>query len=300
MQYSFSGAMKEISSYVEAELESDAVDSLHQRSKKVLEDLSKMYDNFFYTLAESGVKSGVDADESGLPQMYEGLKGVSPWKAVSPQWFNVKMKGAALDSMTFYRGITEGITRKGVTRKSRSRKANRQLSLHQYMSRLGQRSGSTDKFFGQPKIGYELIRPDGKVTQINPDLSPGSRPGAIYSLTTRGDKGRFLKNIDGTVLKAQVWLFPKLEGLLPESRFTDVTNIEDRVTRYLASQDPTYELQWQKIFGTRKTGAAKTGPRKGEQKRVGQWKIRPLVTPLIQWYAEQGMQRILSKLEFYS
>jgi hypothetical protein len=302
MQYSFSGAMKEISTYIQVELDSDAVDSLKYRSKFVVEKLAELYRNFFYTLAESGIKSGTDSDEGGLPQLYEGLAGVYPWKPVSPQWFNVKMKAAAIDSYMFYRGISEGITRKGITRKSSKRGVNRNLSLHQYVSGLDQKKGSVDRFFGQPKIAYELIRPDGKKVEISQNLSPGSRGGSIYQVMTHGDKGRFVSgNIDGTILRSQIWLFPNLEGLLPETMENGTVlslNIEDRVTRYLGAKDPNHLMQWQKIFGVRKTGAAKTGPNKGEQKKAGQWKLRPLVTPLIQWYSEIGMARVMQKLEY--
>jgi hypothetical protein len=290
---------------VEAELESEAVRTLASRSKVVLEELSKMYDNFFYTLAENGVKSGTDSDEGGLPEMYTGLSGVAPWKAVSPRWFDIKMKAAAIDSYMFYRGISEGIVRKGETqrvKRSRKQSTNRNLSLYRYILNLGRGMGNTDKFFGKPKIGYELVRPDGKTVEINRDLSPEGRGGGIYSLTTHGDKGKYLsglQHMNGTVLKSQIWLFPNLEGLLPESMDNGTAlslNIEDRVARYLGSQDKSYLMQWQKIFGIRKTGAAKTGPNKGEQKKSGQWKLRPLVTPMIQWYSEQGMKRVLEKL----
>lgn len=294
-------AIAQASTRIEQVLTAKAVNNLRLRSQQVMWILRNTYSDIFTTITNiAGGDAAVPGESRGSPAIFKDI-GAPAWKKLSEPWLKKKEKyGPYPEIMDFYHGISSGIKRHemfGVrTRKRKARKprGNRGLPLHTYLEGLataGNGEKAVQKFFGPASISYSMRRPDGAEVWIAKDLKAS---GAIGHITNVGPKG-FLKSMDGTVLTAQIFAFPKLAGLMA-SKWNLSGNMEDRVTRFMAAQDPGHLRQWQKIFGQRKGALIKRGKNKG-QMSDSTWKIRPLVTPVLQWYLTIEFERALRRLK---
>jgi hypothetical protein len=87
----------------------------------------------------------------------------------------------------------------------------------------------------------------------------------------------FLKAINGSVLTAQIWAFPKLTGM----KVGDLVIPEYEIVDLLAKTTGDWK-QWAKINAQRKGTT---------------WRIRPAVTPLIKWYLRVKFEKIMRELK---
>lgn len=279
---SFREALGAASTRIEENIMSSMIGELKERSEMAVMELRDAYQTFFGVVLQAVTKPGVHGDTNyGMPSFLSGLSNPTPgWKELSSNWMKRKERATAPDAFNIYRGLTEGahtgmrgrknVGQHGPVKKGRGR------SFKQYLETLSADRSAPGRIFGEPKIGYALIRPDGGKVSIfqNPKT-----PGAIGKIQQhQGGTGWFAKALDGTRLQAQIWAFPKLEGLLPREGENASEEVEDRVARFVGRKESGNKKQWMKIYGKRKGS---------------HWRLRPLLTPVIQWYLQKEFESIL-------
>jgi hypothetical protein len=274
------------STRIEEKLTTNAVLQLQERSKRVAAALQATYELFFAKL-EDLVNSGLGGDARGAPSM---IAEYTSWKALSPSWYDQKFKSKNRNSLNFYIGMSDqmGTRQVGANtlstysqkhKRGRFRSGGRSKPFYRYVEGLANSPNATERFFGSGSIGYELKRPNGQIIKLAQDPT---RSGVIGGLAEKPGK-KFLEGLDGTVLTAQIWVFPKLTGLIGsnDSSLSIDDSVEQRIAKFMSKQDPANQNQWMKVSGR---GGSGMKP------------IRPILTPLIKWYLQVGFRDVLRKI----
>lgn len=277
-------ALAAASTQIEERLTTNAVLQLQEKSKRVALALQAMYEVFFSKL-ESLIDSGEIGSRDAIPALISPY--TQPWEGLSWPWFKSKSRSRNRSALNFYIGLSDQVgarligrglltaTYKQTHKRGRFRSMSRTKPLYKFMEALANDSQSTGRYFGNGSIAYELRRTNGKVIK----LAPGSPPGSIGGLAEKPGK-RFLEGLDGTKLTAVVYVFPKLNQFVKDLDQPSVRG-EQRVVGFMAREDSVNKSQWVKIMGTGKGGFKP---------------IRPVVTPLLKWYLDVGMKRVLRNL----
>lgn len=261
-------ALGQASSFIQEEVTAIAVSHLKEESKKVIAEVQEFYELFFKTLLDDVVNSELPGYSSGTPGIFQEV-GAPPWAQLSDRgknsWMDQKdraWKKGDHSALDFYQGLTTTLSSRMTRKGKRGRFRKTQTPFHLYISTLASDPTMTATIFGPVQVEYSLARPDkGKVVV--------SQVGDIVDRVKQWDKKGFAKALDGTVLTASVKAFPRLDR---------IGSSEEAVVAFLAARDPANKNQWLKVsHGAR-----------------GSWKIRPIITPLIQWYLQVGLQKILS------
>lgn len=256
------------------------IDSIKKISEEVGQLVTDMYEDFFGQLYME-----VGGGTEKMPSRFMGtaMGEAGAWKPLSEKWGDDKRIFGNQDPVLFYKGLTDALnaskgrlTKSGKPRKTpkkRPRKLRSKKPFDQFLKELRSSSRSNvKKLFGDIEIKY-YISATGRKTPINIEQR-GNIIETISRITSHGERGRIMNNFNNVSLRSDTTLFPLLKVAREFSEWYVVDQMSKR--------DKGNKGQWVKINSTNGYGR-------------GNRPIRPIITPLISWYATTLLPSILRK-----
>lgn len=265
---------KEFTANISGLIAETGVNAIKDLSEEIAEEIEAFYYAFFIELYKILSDANLRTPSRFLGNMGEA----GAWQPLSEAWSDKKISSGGNEA--FYFGLTPQLNkarrRALEVRRKRGKNVAPARQRKTFIEFLGIVSGNSrsnvEKFFGPVGLTYN-IQAKGRKTPIKMTQKENAIS-ELGRITSHNEFGRMISNYANVTLNSEISMFPLLKTADAFSEWF--------VVDQMARMDSGNRRQWAKInsrFGHKKSSRP----------------IRPIITPLISWYATTGLTQIMRK-----